>query len=881
MGTSRLSSNIYSIYKSLIYQFRKIFNKTDKLKDLKDSIEARDYLFNELLINNETSIKHDKIIILLDALDRLDECDHDLTWMLYDLPKNIKLIFTTLDKHANILQIIKQTSRLKNKNYMGIMHLEIIQAVNQLKKLFEVEKRDLQTKQWHVINKCLTKTGKIYSFHIKLLFDITFRWVSSYQPHLNSLDECISIKETTKFLFKQYELIFDRVIFKHFVFYLTIFKHGIGASEIEDILSLDEIVLSQVFSKHEPVIRRFPSSILNRIIYELRNYLNISQYDNTVIMSWYHRAFNEAAKEYYEELFKPSTQRDQLLQNVIDYFNEEWKNKPKNYVSAFNGENKSVARYTKSQKMKQTSKKTGEIVFNRRKLNEFVDLVFLINDIKLKISCLIDYVYCNYEFLHTQSMVNPEDGLKFLLEKHENILKTFEEVKKSKDDDELLKKAELLLDISSIYVNNYEKIRNYPDSLLYEVCSKAKDNNAEIILKSVNKNEHAIIPLQLGFNSNHEQILYADNNESIESIVVYWCYNTPYVLLECRYKNSLNVIKIINNVNGMKINGQINIGTTYCYNLNPIIPFMITKPKDKYTNIKQFDGGVVYRSKYNHELNQHNIYVKCFVNGGGNTVYPLKTCESQVIDMFLISCTSLLVHYSHSFEIINFNDYEIPIKLFESEISNETILRMQSTMIKYYESFEVFVPEYDQIDYTIICALYKNKVQIYKYDKINGKIIGDTHLIQIKFDYEIYRDETPCYYFDRYYSIESILMEKQNINELSNASSTQVISIVSLDGDIADNWSVSINNKLKITVTNVFSDNKKKLRYQKIDLSKNDKCLFDEIKGSKYLKIHGFYNKKLIFGLLDSGEAGCFAQMIWIYDISEYKTRLSRTYLKY
>jgi hypothetical protein len=65
------------------------------------------------------------------------------------------------------------------------------------------------------------------------------------------------------------EVFDNEILFKHCFLYLTLFEYrGISENELEDILSLDDKVLTSIFIKYHPPVRRFPMGLWYRIKYE-------------------------------------------------------------------------------------------------------------------------------------------------------------------------------------------------------------------------------------------------------------------------------------------------------------------------------------------------------------------------------------------------------------------------------------------------------------------------------------------------------------------------------------------------------------------------------------------------------------------------------------
>jgi len=85
----------------------------------------------------------------------------------------------------------------------------------------------------------------------------------------------------------------------HVLSYLTASKNGLSDVEMEDVLSLDDVVLNDVFQHWLPPIRRVPPLLLPRLYDELSCYIMQREANGTVVFYWYHRQFIFVARERY------------------------------------------------------------------------------------------------------------------------------------------------------------------------------------------------------------------------------------------------------------------------------------------------------------------------------------------------------------------------------------------------------------------------------------------------------------------------------------------------------------------------------------------------------------------------------------------------------
>ena len=82
--------------------------------------------------------------------------------------------------------------------------------------------------------------------------------------------------------------------------YLSAAKNGLTELEMEDLLSLDDDVLNDVFEYHVPPIRRLPSILWARIRADIHEYIVDREADGARVMAWYHRQFIELALRYIQ-----------------------------------------------------------------------------------------------------------------------------------------------------------------------------------------------------------------------------------------------------------------------------------------------------------------------------------------------------------------------------------------------------------------------------------------------------------------------------------------------------------------------------------------------------------------------------------------------------
>ena len=101
----------------------------------------------------------------------------------------------------------------------------------------------------------------------------------------NSVTDCISL------LFQKVEEKHGYLLVAHSLAYVTCAKNGITESEIEDLISLDDEVLDDIYQYHLPPTRRIPPLLWTRLRADLPGYLSASEADGVIVINWYHRQF--------------------------------------------------------------------------------------------------------------------------------------------------------------------------------------------------------------------------------------------------------------------------------------------------------------------------------------------------------------------------------------------------------------------------------------------------------------------------------------------------------------------------------------------------------------------------------------------------------------
>jgi hypothetical protein len=281
MGTSKASSDINSVLKSIEEQIKIIFQITNADEEFIEK-SFKDKLF----YISDKYMKNKKLIIFLDSIDQLSEQNYNLSWFFSKLPKNVKIIYSVLKEYKSIFKNLKR--KIKSENILEIKPLKHVEAKRILSSYLKASKRQLTSKQMDSVNQMIDNLNDICPLQIKLIFDIVSKWKSSICVPEDFIYSKTSI-ELIKYHFRiiEKDFIGNEILFKHCLFYLSLFEYrGISENELEDILSIDDELLDSIFIYQHPPMRRFPMALWFRLKHELNDYITNKMTDDTSVVAW-------------------------------------------------------------------------------------------------------------------------------------------------------------------------------------------------------------------------------------------------------------------------------------------------------------------------------------------------------------------------------------------------------------------------------------------------------------------------------------------------------------------------------------------------------------------------------------------------------------------
>lgn len=226
--------------------------------------------------------------IFLDAVDEISP--ESLHWVPTELPDHCKLVVSitrtaasSLDHHLELcpmvevpplgpqlaLQLIYQMMKLKGRTINNYHNRLVLNALE--------------------------------SCSLPIFCQLVFSEISSWRSYATHQSTYLAdnVTDGISLLFQKVEEKHGYLLVAHCLAFLTGSNHGLSESEIEDLVSLDDEVLDDLYQYHLPPVRRIPPLLWTRLRSDLPGQLVDSEAGGLLVTNWNHKQFREAARLRY------------------------------------------------------------------------------------------------------------------------------------------------------------------------------------------------------------------------------------------------------------------------------------------------------------------------------------------------------------------------------------------------------------------------------------------------------------------------------------------------------------------------------------------------------------------------------------------------------
>ncbi|CAF4105784.1 unnamed protein product, partial [Adineta steineri] len=419
LGATPLSSDIRRPLISIIQQICTIYHLT-LMTPVQDSTGIEE--LKEILQNLFTQIPlNEKLILLFDSIDQLQVKDYNCEkWLPVYYPMNIKCILSTIpmivegsgEQKVEYKILDGLTSLFSDSILIEIKEFDRDQAKKVISSWLERDHRRLSSIQmtWlqaklepHISNRHDPEPTPLF---LSLIYQITRSWHSFTNKSDRDFLRIQTTQDAISYLYNQLSRKHGEILFKRAMTYLRL-SGGLSESELEDILSADDQVLQSVFTHYLPPtnVFRLPSTLWIRIRNDMHKYLIEKEIDNTLIIYFYHRSFQQQSILNINQEKSIETIRCAYFAGPIGNFpnlsDQLFKIQSKSLIKKMDGATSLVVNRCLTKQRPYILNENGkESVFNMRRLNQ---LCLNLDSCRLEPCFLYDYNFM-WAFLHCYKM---------------------------------------------------------------------------------------------------------------------------------------------------------------------------------------------------------------------------------------------------------------------------------------------------------------------------------------------------------------------------------------------------------------------------------------------------------------------------------------------
>ena len=316
LGTSPHSSSIHSTLQSICQQICEVYDLEAPESDVRDDYSQLVRYFHSLLSKVPCGPSQ-PLLVLLDSVDQLSPTNnaHAMNWLPKHCPKFVKIVVSVLPDYYDILPTLRR-SLPDESCYVEVPKLSLGAGAEILDAWLEGANRRLTNEQRDYVMTAFIKCPQ--PLFLKLLFVEASGW-NSYTD-VSERDLGSSVTDAIRLLFERLERKHGQTLFTHALGFVTAARNGLSESELEDVLSLDDDVIDDVYQYWDPPVEgvvRLPNLLWTRVRHDIEEFLVERQADSKTVLAWYHRQFWEASEAKYLSENSEKVSRHALL---ADYF---------------------------------------------------------------------------------------------------------------------------------------------------------------------------------------------------------------------------------------------------------------------------------------------------------------------------------------------------------------------------------------------------------------------------------------------------------------------------------------------------------------------------------------------------------------------------------
>ncbi|KAA0707921.1 NACHT domain- and WD repeat-containing protein 1 [Triplophysa tibetana] len=315
LGTSPLSSDVDSVLRGVCLQVCGALGLQLPLPHVANTHEELVKFFRSML--DQVSKQGDTLLIILDSVETLFKTskDHKLDLIPKDIPPNVHIVLSVSDDYVEKCKTLVS----EEKNIFGVEPLTADEGKDMIDAYMKATGRQLTSEQLDTILHCFQQSGS--PLHLKLMLDAVKHWHS--YTSMSSVHLGITAQEVMTQFVQSLEEKHGRKLVSHVLSSILLSRHGLSEAELQDILSLDNDVLAEIYKYWLPpshTLLRFPRLYWSRLLYDLTDHLMERWEGGAILLRFRHWQFSELVRDRY----LTREMKTDLHGILADYFSGKW-----------------------------------------------------------------------------------------------------------------------------------------------------------------------------------------------------------------------------------------------------------------------------------------------------------------------------------------------------------------------------------------------------------------------------------------------------------------------------------------------------------------------------------------------------------------------------
>lgn len=258
-----------------------------------ETVESRDWcgLLNWFfaLFNDGPPSNIDSLVIILDSLDSFKGHDRLLDWLPAFLHSKVKVI-VTLNTGSDIYDCIR-LKITRDDYYYQIPSLDVTYLMRIVSSQLMTSQRRISFEQLKAVRAAVAESRS--PLHASLIAQLASFW-RSWENHAaprTSEDTVISILRLLEDRHRQIPV-------RNALLYLRQARAGLADAEMQDLLSLEDEVLDELFAYSSPAVRRAPSYFWTLLSKDLCGLIRTFTARGTLLRTWKHALIEDTVKKH-------------------------------------------------------------------------------------------------------------------------------------------------------------------------------------------------------------------------------------------------------------------------------------------------------------------------------------------------------------------------------------------------------------------------------------------------------------------------------------------------------------------------------------------------------------------------------------------------------